>query len=205
MPVAARTLSRDFKDVRRHTHVAVGQASNGWIGFGVGLAVGLGVAFGVHLHYRHQIALRAEPVPAPAQAPASAAATDDAILAAPEAAPSAPDFEFYDLLPKQEVDVSDAKGASSPATPRPPLPTGDAVLQAGAFKQATEAEKLVARLALHGISARIQRTSLDDETWYRVRIGPIATVEELREVQAKLREAEVTATPVTRMDEPPLP
>ncbi len=54
-----------------------------------------------------------------------------------------------------------------------------------------------ARLALHGIESRIQRFTRDDETWYRVRIGPIATVEELDAVRAKLAEAEVEVAPVS--------
>lgn len=206
-PTGARTLSRDYKDVRRHTHVAVGQTFSGWVGLGLGLALGLAVALGVHLYYRNQVPAEAGPVPAPSQAPASAAATDDAIVAAAgDTVPGTPDLEFYDLLPKQELDVSEkAKSGSGPAAAMPPLPTGDAVLQAGSFKQATEAEKMVAQLAIYGVDAKIQRASVDDETWYRVRIGPIATVEELREVQSKLREAEVTATLVTRMDEAPMP
>jgi cell division protein FtsN len=202
---SARTLSRDFKDVRRHKHVAVGHGFSGWVGFGVGLGVGLAVALAVHLHYRNQLVTQAEPVPAPAQAPASAAATDDAIVATPEPATGATDLDFYDMLPKQELDVSEAPKSRRDAADSPPLPTGDAVLQAGSFKQATEAEKMVAQLALHGVDAKIQRASVDDETWYRVRIGPIATVEELRSVQSKLREAEITATPVTAIDEAPLP
>jgi Cell division protein len=206
-PTAARTLSRDYKDVRRHTHVAVGQTFSGWVGLGVGLALGLTVALGVHLYYRNQVVAQTEPVPAPSQAPASAAATDDAIVAAaPETNPDTPNLDFYDMLPQQELDVSElAKSGSGPAAARPPLPTGDAVLQAGSFKQVAEAEKMVSKLRFHGVAAKIQRASVDDETWYRVRIGPIATVEELREVQSKLREAEVTATPVTRMDDAPLP
>lgn len=199
-----RTLSRDFKGVRRHTHVRVGQAFSGWVGLGVGLALGLAVALGVHLHYRSQLEGGAEPVPAPAQAPASEAATDEAIPDAPEANPEGPNLDFYDVLPRQEVEVPDAPArGSSPA--RTPLPTGGALLQAGSFKQATEAEKMVAQLALHGVNAKIQRASVDDETWYRVRIGPIATVEELRVVQSKLNEAEITATSVTSPEEVPLP
>jgi cell division protein FtsN len=71
------------------------------------------------------------------------------------------------------------------------------VLQAGSFKQPAEADKLQARLAQYGVDAKIQRFSLEDETWYRVRIGPIGTVEELDTVRAKLAEAEIEATPVT--------
>lgn len=201
-----RTLNRDFKDVRRHTHVAVGQTFNGWIGLGVGFALGLAVAFGVHLYDRRQVASTAEPVPAAEKVPASAAAPDDAITEASTASPDAPDLDFYDVLPKQEVDVTTTPTkASGGAAARTPLPTGDAVLQAGSFKQTSEAEKMVAQLALYGIDSKIQRASVDDETWYRVRIGPIATVEELRNVQSKLREAEIPATPVTSIEEAPLP
>ena len=60
----ARTLSRDYKDVRRHKHVAVGHGFNGWVGLGIGLGLGLLVAFGVHLHYSRQLAAAAVPVPA---------------------------------------------------------------------------------------------------------------------------------------------
>jgi cell division protein FtsN len=199
----ARTLSRDYKGVRRHTHVAVGQAFNGWVGLGVGLGLGLLVALGVHLYYRNQVQVTAEPVPAPAQAPASEVATDESIVGGVDASPDSPDFGFYEMLPKQEVEVPDDSRAKG--TARTPLPTGDVILQAGSFKQATEAEKMVARLAVEGVDAKIQRASVDDETWYRVRIGPIATAEELHVVQSKLREAEITATAVTPMDDAPRP
>jgi cell division protein FtsN len=85
------------------------------------------------------------------------------------------------------------------------LPKGDVTLQAGSFKQVAEAEKLQAQLAQYGVDAKIQRFSLEDETWYRVRIGPIATVEELDVNRAKLAEAEVEATPVSAAPVAPLP
>ncbi len=99
------------------------------------------------------------------------------------------------MLPKQEVEVPEKSPGAAPA--RSALPKGDVTLQAGSFKQAAEAEKLQAQLAQYGVDAKIQRFSLEDETWYRVRIGPIATVEELDVIRAKLAEAEVEATPVS--------
>ena len=201
---SARTLSRDFKGVRRHTPVAVGQGFTGWAGFGAGLALGLTVAVGVHFYDRQQAASYSEPVPATAQSPASEVAADEGAVPAQDN--STPRLDFYDMLPKQEVEVPEkAKAPTSAAGTHTPLPTGDVVLQAGSFKQSTEAEKMQAQLALLGISSRIQRASVDDETWYRVRIGPVATVEELRGVQAKLREAEINASSVTTGDEVPLP
>jgi cell division protein FtsN len=195
-----RTLNRDYKDVRRH---APGQPFGGWAGFAAGLGVGLAVALGVHLYDRNQVPDPSEPIPAPAQSPASASASDDSAVTAADTT-AEPELDFYDMLPKQEVEVPGKSGKAAASATKTPLPTGGAVLQAGSFKQSTEAEKMQAQLALVGISAKIQRASVDDETWYRVRIGPIATVEELRVVQSKLREAEISATAVTP-DESQLP
>ncbi|MDH4165243.1 MAG: SPOR domain-containing protein [Gammaproteobacteria bacterium] len=192
----ARTLNRDYKDVRRH---APGQPFGGWAGFAAGLGVGLAVAVGVHLYDRNQVLVPSEPIPAPAQSPAS---DDGAVTAADTTAE--PELDFYDMLPRQEVEVPGRSGKAAASAAKTPLPTGGAVLQAGSFKQSTEAEKMQAQLALVGISAKIQRASVDDETWYRVRIGPIATVEELRVVQSKLHEADISATAVTP-DESQLP
>lgn len=200
----ARTLNRDFKDVRRHLPGAPGQAFSGWVGLGIGLGIGLAVALAVHLHYRGLLPAASEPVPASSQTPASSVATDDGAVV-PGDAPEGPELDFYDLLPKQEVELPEGSQSAGDAGTKAPLPTGDIVLQAGSFKQATEAEKMQAQLALVGIAAKIQRASVDDETWYRVRIGPIATVEELRGIQTKLREAEIAATAVTPVEESPLP
>jgi cell division protein FtsN len=105
------------------------------------------------------------------------------------------------MLPEQEVEVPPP--AATPTTPLSTLPQGEVVLQAGSFKSQDQADKLKGRLAIYGIEANIQRFALEDETWYRVRIGPIATVEELEAVRAKLAEAEVEATPMSSVAEMP--
>lgn len=192
----AKTLSRDYKDVKRHAPGA--SPLNAWLGFVAGLAAGLAVALGVYLHFQDHLA--ALPQPAAGPPPASAQAPEEAPV---PAEPEQPSYDFYDMLPKQEVEVPESsKQAAAPASI---LPTGDITLQAGSFKQPAEAEKLQARLAQYGVDAKIQRFPLEDETWYRVRIGPIATVEELDAVRAKLAEAEVEATPVTAQSVLPAP
>jgi cell division protein FtsN len=184
-----KTLSRDYKHVKRHT--PGGGDFNGWIGLAVGLAIGLAVALGVHLHYRNLEP--AVPQPAADVPPASAQAPE--VPAAVAESEEAPRYDFYDILPNQELEVPES--ALQPHNARRTLAEGSVTLQAGAFKQVTEAEKLQAKLAQYGVDAKIQRLSLEDETYYRVRIGPIATVEELEAVRAKLAEAEVDAMPVT--------
>jgi len=191
----AKTLSRDFKHVKRQTPGG-GPGFNGWVGLGIGLVIGLSVALAVHLHYQNKAP--AEPEPAADAPPASAIAPTEE---SPPPADAGPGYDFYDMLPKQEVEVPQSEAAKSAGLA---LPKGDVTLQAGSFKNVAEAEKLQAQLAQYGIDAKIQRFSLEDETWYRVRIGPIATVEQLETIRAKLAEAEIEATPVTAQAiEPP--
>jgi len=193
---APKTLSRDFKHVKRHTPGGA-PGFNGWVGLGVGLALGLSVALVVHLHYQNRVP--AGPEPAADAPPASATAPPEE--SPPPAADAGPGYDFYDMLPKQEVEVPERPAGKTAGAA---LPKGDVTLQAGSFKNVAEAEKLQAQLAQYGIAAKIQRFSLEDETWFRVRIGPVATVEELESVRSKLAEAEIEVTPVTAQAiEPP--
>lgn len=195
----AKTLSRDFKHVKRQAPGAV--AFNGWTGLAIGLAIGLAVALVVHLHYKNSVPT--EPRPDADAPPASASAPPEVAPAPGTDAAAGPEFDFYDMLPKQEVEVPHT--ASKHAAQGTTMPRGDVTFQAGSFKNVAEAERLQARLAQFGVDAKIQRFSLEDETWYRVRIGPIATVEELESVRAKLAEAEIEATPVTAQAIEPSP
>ena len=194
---AGRTLSRDFKDVRRNTPGSPASFS-GWTGLAIGLAIGLSVALAVHLHDR-EIPATVEPVPEAAAAPASAQAGEEDAAATGD---TATNFDFYKMLPEQEVEVPPPSTTRAGVTST--LPQVEVVLQAGSFKSQDQAEKLRGRLAMYGVGAKIQRFALEDETWYRVRIGPIATVEELEGIRAKLAEAEIEATPMTSViDTPP--
>ena len=188
----SRTLARDYKHVRRNAPGT--QGFTGWTGLLIGLSIGLAVALGVFLHYRNPAP--EQPTPEATAAPASAQASETAPPApAPAGAP--PEYDFYKMLPEQEVEVP--KDARAPVNPVAPAGVrGDVTLQVGSFKGMDQAEKMQARLALQGIESRIQRFTLQDETWYRVRIGPIATVEELNATRAKLNAAEIATTPVTQ-------
>jgi cell division protein FtsN len=195
-----RTLSRDFKHVKRHATSRGGEAFNGWMGLGVGLAVGLSVALAVFLHYRGQPP--GEPQAKPEATPQSDAASDETTVVGP----ASDDLTFYDLLKKQGVEVPpDTKGKPGAAPRSGGAPGGEATLQAGAFKQQAEAEKQIARLVALGINARIIRVPMDDETWYRVQIGPIQTVQELESIRRKLDDAEIEATAVAPAAKQPSP
>ena len=146
----------------------------------------------VHLHHYREEQASVEPQPAAATPPASAKAPSEE-SSAPVG--TGPDLTFYDMLPKQEVEVPEKSPGAAPPGPRCRRATSRC-------RQARSSRRPRRRscrrqLAQYGVDAKIQRFSLEDETWYRVRIGPIATVEELDVIRAKLAEAEVEATPVT--------
>jgi len=192
-----RTLSRDFKHVKRHATTRGHESFSGWMGLGVGLSVGLSVALAVFLHYRGLTP--AEPQAQPVAVPKSDVANDETSVAGPS-----DDLTFYDILKNQEVEVpADARDRTGANRAR--APGGEAMLQAGSFKQPAEAEKRVATLATLGINARVVRYAMDDETWYRVQIGPIETVQELDSIRAKLAEEEIDVTPVAPADKAPPP
>lgn len=192
-----RTLSRDFKHVRRHATTRGGEVFSGWVGLGVGLAIGLSVALAVFLHYR------ATP-PAEPRAEAQAVPKSDVASDEPAVASPSNDLEFYDMLQKQQVEVP-PDPAVKPGSRAPKPAGGSAMLQAGAFKQPGEAEKRVAQLATLGITARIAKSAMDDETWYRVQIGPIETARELESIRGKLADAEIEATLAGPVEQAPPP
>jgi cell division protein FtsN len=139
--------------------------------------------------------------------------------------PKGTQYDFYTLLPADEVAMSDAELAATaraeaerraradsgaatadadvdaaavaaaavattpaPATAAGTAPGGDTpyILQAGAFGASGDAEAVKARIALLGLSARVESASINDKTVYRVRMGPYGTASELAEAKRKL-------------------
>ncbi|MEO6103438.1 MAG: SPOR domain-containing protein [Pseudoxanthomonas sp.] len=67
-------------------------------------------------------------------------------------------------------------------------PAGDAryILQAGAFGASGDAESTKAKIALLGLSARVESAQIGAKTVYRVRMGPYGSASELAEAKQKL-------------------
>ena len=113
----------------------------------------------------------------------------------PDEAPASPAesrFTFYDMLPKFEVIIPEEEPDVKPdrvleAVQEP----GIYVLQAGSFTEPADADRRRAELALQGIESRVQRVSIDDKTYHRVRIGPIADLDELNRIRGQLRQARI--------------
>ena len=80
----------------------------------------------------------------------------------------------------------------------PPAAAADAryLLQAGSFSASGDAEALKARIALLGLSARVESGEAGGRTVYRVRMGPYGTATELADAKAKLQNGGLQALPI---------
>jgi cell division protein FtsN len=155
-----------------------------------GLAIGLAIAAAAYWHARRE-PLGPQPAPVSASEP-PASLRDPAGEAPTEAAGTR--FDFYEILPKYEVVIPEVE---SPPRAEPlrtsTIEPGRYVLQAGSFRAAADADRMQATLALLGIESRIQRVTIDDDVFHRVRIGPISDASELDRVRERLRQSEIDA------------
>lgn len=183
---------------------------------------------------------RPKPNPDAEPVATTSAEEDDAIVpenspaASQTAKPKPTTYEFYTLLPANEIALSDDELAASeraeaardnaeptPAEPAAPTAT-DAVattqqptvtnanatqaatqpkpaaatepkddgahyiLQAGAFQASGDAEAVKAKIALLGLSARVESAKISDKTVFRVRMGPYGSASELADAKRRL-------------------
>ena len=174
---------------RRNRNSRDKDSAPGWVWMLFGLSLGLIVAAGVYLRApsgtRPAERTRAADEE-PSQRPAArvAAATTEA------AEPAENRFEFYEILPQYEVVVADDDAPAPTATRRRPAEApGSYLLQVGSYSSAADADRAQANLGLLGFESHVQRVTLDDGVFNRVRIGPVADLETAKRAQRQLRAA----------------
>jgi cell division protein FtsN len=179
-------MARDYKNSKRRTG---GSGISGLAGFVGGLALGLAVAFGVYLFDRR---------PAARVAQTSAPMTRDEAPAQAKPAPASQDtdtqFDFYEMLPKFEVVIPEQDGSVPAAGAAGPVEKpGAYILQAGSFRNFADADRVRALIAMQGVESKIQKVTIDKDTWHRVRVGPITNLQKLEDTRSKLRQARIDA------------
>jgi len=156
--------------------------------FGAGLLVGVVVTSGAFVYLKNKTAeppLESKPHPEPHRPPAG-----DAEAGAPAETPES--YDFYEMLPKFEVVVPEKdkevkRDLPSDKIERP----GVYVLQAGSYRNQSDADRVRAQLKLQGVNATVQRVAVDNDVWHRVRIGPIRDLAEVNRVRAQLQAADI--------------
>lgn len=187
-------MTKDYKSSERKGGERRGGSSL-LLGILIGLLLGLGLALGVAWYINKMpspFLNRAAPAAkseSPKAAAPGAAKSDDKSAKAPEPKPR---FDFYKILPGEEpATEQQLKDAQS----KPAAAKETYFLQAGAFPNAPDADNLKARLALLGIEASIQTTTVPDKgVWHRVRLGPYSSVEELTRVRDTLKQSGIETT-----------
>ncbi len=99
--------------------------------------------------------------------------------------PERTQFEFYTVLPEIEHVIPEPSLTSesetaevTPPTSEITKKTGFYMLQAGAYHNPVDAERMKAKLAMAGFEPTVQKISFQDQgDFYRVRIGPYPNME----------------------------
>ena len=152
-----------------------------------GLTIGLAVAFAIYINDRTP----GIPVRPVAEQPSNVDDNNEQASNQP-VAPPATRFDFYSMLPKFEVIIPEQEPDVQLETgPQAVVEPGVYILQAGSFREYKDADRRRATLAMQGIVSKIQRVTIDDKTYHRVRIGPIDDLNELNVLRSRLREAHI--------------
>lgn len=105
--------------------------------------------------------------------------------------PDKPRYDFFTVLPEMEVIVPEEE-LNVRSQPDAASAAGNGsteyLLQVGSFQRSGDAEEMKARLALLGIVAKVQSVTVNDATWHRVRIGPVAGARAADDLRRQLTE-----------------
>ena len=188
------------------------QEGNFLAGMGVGVLIGLAVSLGIAFY------LNRTPIPfmsaKPKQAEKNGAAAKPPAIAglpqsggspAPGSTPEKPKFDFYRILPGSEEQVTEkeirerlrAKGGGQQEAAKDVY-----FIQAGSFQNPADADNQKARLAILGFDSSFEPANLPDKgTWYRVRMGPYAKLDEINKVRQALAQNGIDASLIKVKDQ----
>jgi cell division protein FtsN len=179
-------------------------------GMGVGVLLGLAVSLGIAFY------LNRTPIPfmtgKPKQAEKNGAAAKLPAIAglpqggaAPAPTPEKPKFDFYRILPGSEEPVTEKEikeRLRAKAGGQQEAAKDVYFIQAGSFQNPAEADNQKARLAILGFESSVEPANLPDKgTWYRVRMGPYAKLEDINRVRQALAQNGIDASLIKVKDQ----
>lgn len=186
-------MSRDYKDINKHARKAEkkpGTVVSHVFTFVTGLSLGVFVAAIVLMQPDLSWLI-------PDKQAADKTATANNKPAVPDKKETAkdtarltmPKFEFYDILRKRKLNISERIASEQEEKSSETDANNVYLLQVGSFKEYQTADTLKAQLALIGITSYITRIVLNgQDSRYRVRIGPFDDSEKLRQTSQQLKD-----------------
>ncbi len=99
-----------------------------------------------------------------------------------------PVFDFYTVLPEYETVVDEMQFfRETPKPTRKQETESTYILQAASYSSFKDADKLKAKLALNGLSSRIEKITVNGKgQFYRVRLGPYSSTRTKKDVVKRL-------------------
>jgi len=166
-----------------------GKSGGGSPGLVVGLIIGLSLGLCAAGWVWINRPAKTSPLIASTATPAAVAANAQKPIPLPPKQPSK--YAFYEMLPSYEVVIPREDAAASAKSGKPTTPEiaepGQYLIQVGAYKTRDEAERSRASLALLGVESKIEQVTIDQsESWFRVRIGPQASLPKAQEILQRL-------------------
>lgn len=186
-------MARDYKNARASDRRGGNRRKRGntshrtprWVWVLTAICVAGLIALGIYLYNRNHEKQLAKEAAAQEKAAAEEKKKSDK-KGAPESGKGTEQrFDFYNILPKQEVVIPESEIREE----RERLEAKDNTiytLQAGVFRNHSDADTLKARLAMLGVESRIDSVTDEDGTKHKVRIGPINSSREMNRVRNRL-------------------
>jgi cell division protein FtsN len=188
MPAKRRTASNRRK-IKKNTSGGV----PAWFWLLGGVVIGLGIALLLMMRgYLPELKQHLPSMDSASQAPTEPALIEESDTEPDK--PKKPRYDFFTVLPEMEVVVPEQELSREAGPSAEVIPSGNMdsyVLQAGSFKNAADAEQMKARLALLGSMATVQTVTVNDQTWHRVRIGPVEGARKADEMRRMLSDNQI--------------
>jgi cell division protein FtsN len=179
------------------------------LGMFIGLILGLGIALGVAFYLnKTPLPFLGKPKPATTATKDAPADPQKMVAGLPQAGVKGadkdrPKFDFYKILPGGEEPVTERelKEAAKTAKGQPEAARGVYFIQAGSFQNPADADNQKAKIAILGFESSVEPTALPDKgTWYRVRMGPYTSLEDLNRARRVLSQNGIDASLVKVKD-----
>jgi cell division protein FtsN len=188
MPIKRKSAS-NRRGAKRHGSSGI----PAWLWLIGGILIGLGVAVLLMIKgYLPEIQQHLPTLDSKSTQPAEAALIEESILE-----PKKPRYDFFTVLPEMEVVVPEQELSSKADKAGPVSDTAantvqdNYILQAGSFRNASDAEQMKAQLALLGSMATVQKVTVNGQTWHRVRVGPFRGAREANEMRRMLADNQI--------------
>lgn len=150
------------------------------------IVLGISIALGSQYGYRH---LKNNPEVSSVIEKANetiSKTTEKAIEPIKEMKDEAPRFEFYEILKKNEVTVSVDQTATQPKK------KFHYIVQAGSFRNKSDAEQMRSRLILNNLTnASTDTITTKSGTWHRVNVGPFTNRSRLEKARDTLASMDI--------------